>query len=147
MTVPFTPAGYASVTPYLVVSGASDLIEFAKQTFQATEMQRMSMPDGSLMHAEIRIGDSVIMLADASPVWPALSAMLHVYVPDVDACYARALAAGASTVREPEDQFYGDRSASVRDQSGIMWAIATHVEDVSPEETERRAQAYAQQAG
>lgn len=91
------------------------------------------------MHAELRLGDSVIMLSDASPEFPARSAMIHIYVPDTDAAYRRAVAAGAKPIREPADQFYGDRSAGVEDAFGNYWWIATHVEDIPPEEMERRA--------
>jgi PhnB protein len=131
------PAGYATVTPYLSVADAAKLIEFLKQAFDAQLLFKMDGPGGRIMHAEMTIGDSRIMLAQPEP-GKETYAMLHLYLPDTDAVYKRALAAGATSVREPADQFYGDRSAGVRDQFGNQWYIATHVEDVSQEEMERR---------
>jgi len=148
MAVKPIPDGYHTVTPYLIVEGASRLIDFAKQVFGAEETFRMPGPGGGVMHAEIRIGDSMVMLADASGAEnPPMPAMIHLYVPDVDAAYKRAIGAGASSVREPQDQFYGDRSAGVIDALGNRWWIATHIEDVPPEELERRTAAMGQQAG
>jgi uncharacterized glyoxalase superfamily protein PhnB len=142
------PEGYSAVTPYLVVDGAGRLIEFMKDVLGAEEMMRMPSPDGGVGHAEIRIGDSVVMCADPSgtEMGRVSPAMLYVYVNDVDAAYQRALAAGAQSMREPADQFYGDRSAGVEDAFGNQWWLATHVEDVAPEEMERRM-AEAMKAG
>jgi uncharacterized glyoxalase superfamily protein PhnB len=131
------PPGYATVTPYLCVTDAAKLIEFLKQAFDAQLLFKMDGPGGRIMHAEMTIGDSRIMLAQPEP-GKETNAMLHLYMPDTDATYKRALAAGATSVREPANQFYGDRSAGVRDQFGNQWYIATHVEDVSQEEMERR---------
>ena len=131
------PPGYATVTPYLCVADAAKLIEFLKQAFDAQLLFKMDGPGGRIMHAEMTIGDSRIMLAQPEP-GKETHAMLHLYMPDTDASYKRALAAGATSVREPADQFYGDRSAGVRDQFGNQWYIATHVEDVSEEEMQRR---------
>ena len=131
------PAGYATVTPYLCVTDAAKLIAFLKQAFGAQLIFKMDGPGGRIMHAEMTIGDSRIMLAQPEP-GKETNAMIHLYLPEVDAVYARALAAGATSVREPADQFYGDRSAGVRDQFGNQWYIATHVEDVSEEEMARR---------
>jgi uncharacterized glyoxalase superfamily protein PhnB len=131
------PPGYATVTPYLCVSDAAGLIDFLKQAFDAQLLFKMDGPGGRIMHAEMTIGDSRIMLAQPEP-GKETNAMIHLYLPDVDAVYARALAAGATSVREPADQFYGDRSAGVRDQFGNQWYIATHIEDVSQEEMDRR---------
>jgi PhnB protein len=133
------PEGYHSVTPYLVVDGAAQVIDFAEKTFGAQLLLRMPGPGGTIGHAEIRIGDSVVMLADANATHPPRPGLLMVYVTDVDAVYRRALAAGATSEREPADQFYGDRSGGVRDGAGNQWWIATHVEDVPPEELKRRA--------
>jgi PhnB protein len=141
------PEGYHSVTPYLIVEGASDLIDFTKQALGAQERMRMPGPGGQIAHAEIQIGDSVVMLSDASPENPPTSAMIHLYVPDADSVYSRALQAGATSLREPADQFYGDRSAGVKDKFGNQWWLATHVEDVPPEEMEKRAAAQGQPAG
>jgi PhnB protein len=131
------PAGYATVTPYLCVADAAKLIEFLKQAFDAQLLFKMDGPGGRIMHAEMTIGDSRIMLAQPEP-GKETHAMIHLYIPDTDAVYARAIAAGATSVREPADQFYGDRSAGVRDEFGNQWYIATHIEDVSQEEMERR---------
>lgn len=141
MAVKAIPDEYHSVQPYLIVKGAAKLIDFMKSAFGATEKMRMPAPDGSIGHAEVQIGDSVVMLADASEMFPAMPATLLVYVEDCDGVYKRALAAGATSERAPEDQFYGDRSAGVTDGSGNRWYIHTHIEDVSPEEMEKRAAA------
>jgi len=140
MAVKPIPDGYHSVTPYLVVAGAAKLIDFMKDVLRAEEMFRMDSPTG-VGHAELRVGDSVVMLADAegSATGKVAPAMLHIYVNDVDATYRRALAAGATSLREPADQFYGDRSGGVEDGFGNQWWFATHIEDVPPEEMERRA--------
>jgi uncharacterized glyoxalase superfamily protein PhnB len=131
------PAGYATVTPYLCVTDAAKLIEFLQKAFNAQLLFKMDGPGGRIMHAEMTIGDSRIMLAQPEP-GKETNAMIHLYLPDVDAVYKRALAAGGTSVREPADQFYGDRSAGVCDQFGNQWYIATHVEDVSEEEMQRR---------
>ena len=131
------PAGYATVTPYLCVADAARLIDFLKQAFDAQLLFKMNGPGGRIMHAEMTIGDSRIMLGQPAP-GQETHAMIHLYVADADAVYARAIAAGATSVREPADQFYGDRSAGVRDQFGNQWHIAMHIEDVSQEEMERR---------
>jgi len=136
------PEGYRSVTPYLVTEGAERVIRFLRQAFGAAErFPPMRRPDGTVMHAEMRIGDSVVMLAEASADYRAMPACFYVYVEDVDGAYRRALQAGAMTVTEPKDQFYGDRSAGVRDPAGNFWWIATHKEDVPGEEMERRFRA------
>jgi PhnB protein len=139
MAVKPIPDGYATYTPYYVVEGATGFIDFLKAAFGATERMRMPMPGGRLGHAELNIGDSVVMLADAKPPEHAarqMNAML--YVEDVDAVYARAVAAGAKAVRPPENQFYGDRVGGLVDKWGNYWSVGTHVEDVSEEEMKRR---------
>ena len=141
MAVKAIPDGYHNVQPYLIAKGAGKLIDFMKEAFGATEKMRMGGPDGTIGHAEVQIGDSVVMLGDASDMFPASAATLLVYVDDCDAVYKRALVAGATSEREPEDQFYGDRSAGVKDALGNRWYIHTHIEDVSPEEMEKRAAA------
>ena len=136
------PKEYAAVTPYLVVEGADRLIAFMERVFGAVQAFPPMRDGGKIMHAEVRIGDSRVMLADASAEWRPLPGMLHVYVEDeVDAAYRRALDAGATSLREPADQFYGDRTATVRDAAGNVWSIANHVEEVAPEEIMRRAAA------
>jgi PhnB protein len=137
MAVNPIPAEYGTVTPYLVVEGASGLIDFAKQTFGAQEIMRMPGPGGTIGHAEMRFGDRIVMLGDAGPENPARSAALVLYVNDCDAIYRKALAAGGTSEMEPEDQFYGDRRAGVQ-AFGVSWWIHTHVEDVSPAEMEKR---------
>ena len=143
MVVEPIPAGYRTVTPYLIVEGAEDLLTFVKQAFAAEETVRMPRPDGTIAHAEVRIGDSVVMLGEASEQWPPMPGSIHLYVGDCDATYRRALEAGATSVQEPADQFYGDRSGGVRDPVGNVWWIATHVEDVPEEEMAKRAQEWA----
>src|ERR1700736_1509179 len=141
MSVKFKPDDYRTVTPYLIVPGAPKLLEFMKQVFDAKERFVMAGPDGTRGHGGGEIGYSVIMFADSSPRHGPRNAMLYFYVEDVDATYKRALEAGATSVTEPADQFYGDRSAGVEDSFGIHWGIATHVEDVPPEEIAKRAKA------
>jgi uncharacterized glyoxalase superfamily protein PhnB len=144
MAVEPRPAGYHSVTPYLIVRGAREVIAFLERALGAVQLgPPMEGPNGTVMHAEVRIGDSPVMLSDASAEYPAMPALLYVYVDEeVDVVYQRALLAGATSVREPADQFYGDRSATVRDASGNLWSIANHIEDLSSEEIDRRAKAY-----
>jgi PhnB protein len=143
------PQGYATATPYLIVKGAADAIDFYKRAFNATELLRMADPSGGVAHAEIKIGNSVIMLADEHPAMgyrgprslggSAVSIML--YVDDVDTVFERAVKAGAKSQRAVTNQFYGDRSGTLEDPFGHVWTISTHVEDVSPEEMKRRAEA------
>ena len=135
------PEGYHTVTPYLVVQGAGKLIDFMKAAFGAQEIVRMLQPDGSIGHTEMRIGDSMVMLGEARDQWKAMPTTLYLYLENVDAVYARALAAGATPVSEPKNQFYGDRSGAVQDMCGNFWWMATHVEDVSEEEMKRRMDA------
>ncbi len=149
MTAKPIPEGYHSVTPYLGIDGAAAAIEFYKQAFGAIELFRLVAPGGEIGHAEIRIGNSPIMLADGCAEGPFRSPRalggssigLHVYVDDVDALFARAVAAGAKVVRPLQDQFYGDRTGTLEDPYGHVWFLATHKEDLTPEEIDRRAQA------
>ena len=133
------------MTPYLTVQGAATLLDFLKQAFAATELHRMTQPDGTVGHAEVRIGDSVVMLAEARDEWQPMPGALYLYVHDTDAAYQRALQAGATSLMEPADQFYGDRNAGVKDPVGNHWWIATHKEDVSPEELAKREEAFLKQ--
>jgi PhnB protein len=145
------PEGYSTVTPYLIVSNGAGAIDFYKQIFGAVEIMRIPGPGGRVGHAELRIGGSVIMLADENPQSgifgpqsgkrPPVS--LLVYVEQVDAVTAKAESNGAKIVRPPKDQFYGDRTATLTDPFGHEWTVATHVEDVSPEEMQKRASAMA----
>jgi uncharacterized glyoxalase superfamily protein PhnB len=128
------PAGYRTVTPYLIVRNVPRLIEFLQQAFGATELMRSVRPDGSVMHAEVKIGDSRVMMGEASTSSPPMPGCVHLYVVDTDALYHLALQAGATSLREPTNQFYGDRMAGVQDPVGNRWWIATRVENVSPVE-------------
>lgn len=142
------PDTYRRVTPSLVVDGAAKALDFYAEVFGATERMRVPGPDGTIAHSEIGIGDSVVMVDDASPAMgtkaPPAGGLdgspntLYVYVPDVDGTVARAVELGATLVRAPEDQFYGDRNAYVVDPFGHGWTVATHVEEVGPEEMTRR---------
>jgi len=147
MAVKPIPDGYHSVTPYLIFDNAAAALEFYKKALGAVELMRFPAPGGKIGHAEIRIGDSPVMLADESPEMNARSARtiggspisLLVYVEDVDALVARAVAAGAKLVRPVANQFYGDRTGGIDDPFGYHWYIATHVEDVPPDELKKRA--------
>ena len=134
------PAGYHTVTPYLVVEDIEALISFLKDAFGAEESERVPGPDGVTRHAEVRIGDSVVMMGAAQEGYPAMPAALYMYVEDTDATYASALDAGAESLMEPADQFYGDRNAGVKDSQGITWWIATRVENLTAGELRIRAQ-------
>jgi PhnB protein len=140
------PDGYHTVTPYLVVDGAEKIITFMKEAFGAKpQFGPMKRPDGKVMHAEMKIGDSVVMISDSNERAKANTSMLHLYVPNVDAVYQKALKAGGTSVMEPQDQFYGDRTGGVTDPAGNHWHIATHVEDVTPGELEKRAANFMKQ--
>jgi PhnB protein len=143
------PDDYPRVTPYLIIDGANAAIDFYSSVFGATERMRMAGPDGKVGHAELGIGDSVIMLADEHPEMDARGPLtvggtpvtMHVYVEDVDSVFGRAVQAGAKPLRPVEDKFYGDRSGQFEDPFGHRWDVATHVEDVPPEEMSKRAAA------
>jgi len=149
MKTKYIPDGYHTATPYLIVTGAARALEFYKQAFGAAEVVRMDGPDGKVMHAEIKIGDSHIMLADEFPDMDARSPQtiggtpvsLMLYLEDADAVTARAVSAGAKLLRPVQDQFYGDRCGTIADPFGHKWTIATHKEDLSPEEVRKRAAA------
>ena len=140
------PDGYHTLTPYLVADGADKVISFMKDAFGAKAVfEPMMRPDGKIMHAEFKIGNSVLMIADSSERAKATASMLYVYVPNVDAVYQKALKAGATSVMEPANMFYGDRSGGVKDPAGNHWHIGTHVEDVSPAELKKRATEFMKQ--
>jgi PhnB protein len=146
------PAGYHSVTPYLVIAGAAKAIDFYKRAFGAVEVMRMEDPRGTVGHAEIKIGDSHVMLADEHPEMGYLAptslggaaVSLMVYVERVDDVFKQALKSGAQEMQPLKDQFYGDRTGTLKDPFGHVWTIATHVEDIAPEEMERRATQFYQ---
>ena len=143
MTVQFIPPGYHTITPYLIVSGLPGTVSFLEKVFDAkTTVAPMLRPDGSIMHTELQVGDSRIMMAEATEQWRPMPSSIFLYLPDCDAIFKRALAAGATSLMEPADQFYGDRMGGVLDHSGNQWWIATHVEDVTPVEMERRKAEY-----
>ena len=149
MSVSHTPKGYHTATPYLVIKGAAAALDFYKTVFGAAEIMRMPGPGGMVMHAEIKIGDSMIMLADEFPDMGFRGPQslggspvgINLYFPDVDARFALALKSGATEKRPVQNQFYGDRSGTIVDPFGHVWTIATHVEDVAPEEMNRRFEA------
>lgn len=140
------PEGHHTVTPYLTVRSASNVIDFLKRGFGA-EMtyEPLKRPDGSIMHAEVKIGDSRVMIADESEWAKATPSSLYLYVPNVDSVYQQAVKAGGQTIMEPTDMFYGDRCGGVKDSSGNSWMIATHKEDVAPNEMAKRAETFLKQ--
>jgi PhnB protein len=149
------PEGYPQVTPYLHVDGAEKAIAFYTSVFEGTERARLGAPGGKIGHAEIEIGSSIIMLADEFPEMDirgprsigGTPVTINVYVEDVDAVHGRAIAQGATEIRPVENQFYGDRSGQFEDPFGHRWSVSSHVEDVPPEEMQRRAQEAAQEMG
>lgn len=147
MAVKPIPEGFRSVAPYLTVEGADRLLDFVKQAFGAEEMSVLPGPGGEVAHASVRIGDSVVMLGEATEQAPAMPGAVNLYVEDCQATYQRALEAGASSMLEPTDLFWGDRMGSVRDPVGNIWYIGTHIEDVPPEELPKRAAEWAAQRG
>lgn len=138
MTAKPIPDGYHAITPYLVVHDVETMLKFLADAFAAEVLYEHRGPTGKIGHAELQIGDSRLMVGQSRDGVRATFSMQYCYVLDVDAAYRRALAAGASSIEEPRDQPYGDRSAAVRDASGNEWWLATHLEDVTPEEVERR---------
>ena len=137
------PEGFHSVTPYLTVRDAAKVIAFLKQAFGAEiAHEPLKRPDGTIMHAAVKIGDSIVMIADESEMAKASASSLYLYVPDVDSVYQRAVKAGGEKIMEPTDMFYGDRSGGVKDPSGNSWFVATHTEDVAPQELAKRAEAF-----
>lgn len=143
------PAGFHSVTPYMAVRDAIGAIDFYRRAFGAELTMKLTMPDGKFAHAEIRIGDCTLMMSEENEEWGNVSPLtlggspvfMMIYVADVDSAFARALAAGATQVRPVADQFYGDRSGTLKDPYGYQWTLSTHIEDVSQEEGQRRMEA------
>jgi len=149
MSVNAKPDGYHTITAYLIVEGAAELIAFLRAAFGARELFRLCASNGAIGHAEIEIGDSRVMISDATPEHRPVTAMLHLYVENADTAWRKAVEAGATALQEPSDQFYGDRSGGVKDRFGNIWWVATHVEDVPPDQMEQRARAagYRTEAG
>ena len=149
MAVKYMPDGYNNVSPYLVVEGADKLIDFMSAVFGAKERFRLPGPGGAIGHAEMQLGDSVVMLGDSGTTDDnrIQTAMVHVYVDDCDATFKAAIGAGATQERELQTMFYGDRNGAVRDPFGNVWFISTHVEDVSPDEMEKRSKEFLAQQG
>ena len=145
MAVKAIPEGHHTVTPYLTVRGATKVIDFLKQAFDAETTYELKLADGMIMHAEVKIGDSYVMIAEENDMAKATPSSLYLYVPDVDSAYRQAVKAGGKTIVEPMDMFYGDRSGGVKDPSGNSWMIATHKEDVAPQELAKRAEAFVKQ--
>lgn len=146
MPVKPIPDGYHTITPYLLVENLTGYLDFLVKAFGAKNVKATKMPDGVITHADVQIGDSHLMIGKANEDWKPNATMIYLYVPDTDATYQQALSAGATSLMEPADQHYGDRNAGVLDFSGNQWWIATHVEDVSPEEMQKREEArYAAQ--
>ena len=154
MAVSHIPEGYATVTPYLIVNGAADAIEFYKRAFGATELMRFPAPDGKVAHAELQIGNSRVMLADEHPdrgyrspqSYGGSGTGIMLYLEDVDRVFSRAIEAGATAKQPVKNEFYGDRSGTLVDPFGHSWSFATHIEDVSPEEMQRRMSAMSASA-
>jgi uncharacterized glyoxalase superfamily protein PhnB len=144
MAVQPIPEGFHSINPYVIVNGAAKFIDFLKNAFGAEEQTRMDGPGGTVGHATVKIGDSLLMLSDASPQFPPTSTYFYLYVDDADAAFKRGVAAGATATMEPADQFYGDRRGDFTDDFGNRWSVATQREIVSPEEMEKRMAAMAQ---
>jgi len=146
MVVNPVPDGHHTVTPYLTVRDAAKIIDFLKQAFGAKiTYEPLKRPDGTIMHAEITIGDSSVMIAEESEMAKATPSSLYLYVPNVDSVYQQAVKAGGETMMEPTDMFYGDRCGGVKDPSGNSWMIATHKEDIAPPEMAKRAEAFFEQ--
>lgn len=138
MSVKPVPDGYHTITPYLIVEAPDKLIDFIEKAFNGQVLFKMQDEAGRINHAEMKIGDSILMLAGASDEWKPTKTLLHLYVEDIDATYEKALETGAVSVKEPKNEFYGDRIASVKDPFGNFWGIATHIEDVSEDEIKKR---------
>jgi PhnB protein len=138
MAVKPIPEDSPRVSPYLIVKDVTRTMDFLKYVFGAEEREKMTLPDGTVNHGSVSIGNSVIMMGKATEDHQTQNAMLYIYVEDTDAVYKRAIEKGAVSVMEPADQFYGDRNASVKDGDGVSWWMATHIEDVSPEEVQKR---------
>ena len=141
MSVKPIPDGYHTITPYFAVRDAAKLMDFLKRAFDAEEVDKLATPDGTVMHGQMKVGDSMVMIGHVPPDanYPLMPAMLYMYVKDADAAYRKAMQAGGKSVMEPIDQFYGDRSGAVEDPAGNQWWLATRKEDLTSEELMKRA--------
>lgn len=144
MSVSYIPEGYNNVSPYLMVKDIDVMMDFLIEVFEAEELERMKGPEGWVRHGEVRIGDSVIMMGRAREDFPEMESMIHIYTADVNAVYDRAMAAGATSLMEPTDQFYGNREAGIKGPLGNQWWMATRIEKLSDEELEKRAKTWGQ---
>jgi PhnB protein len=143
MSVKPIPEGYHTITPYLLIKGSAEFLEFTKKAFGAKEIYKTTHDDGKIRHAELLIGDSHLMLSEAMENSAPTNVMLYLYVENVDDVYKQAINAGGISLREPANEFYGDRSAGLKDNFGIQWWIGTHIEDVSSEEMKKREEEWA----
>jgi PhnB protein len=143
MEVKPIPPGYRTITPYLTVKGAKTLINFLERAFNAKNMRQTVRPDGSIGNAEVLIGDSMIMIADGTETWQSSPTSIYMYVENCDAVYQKAIEEGGESIIEPQDMFYGDRNAGIKDFCGNSWWIGTHIEDVSDEEIQNRMEEQA----
>ncbi len=138
----YVPQGFSTVTPFLMVENANKLLEFMKQALDAKEQYALRHDDGTLWHAQMKVGDAMIMVGDTMKQGPVMPAAIYLYVPDADAAYKKAIEAGAEKVSEPDDQFYGDRVGGVKDAFGNMWWFSTHIENLAPAEMTKRAKEF-----
>jgi uncharacterized glyoxalase superfamily protein PhnB len=145
MTVKYKPEGFHSVTPFFIVKGTERFINFLKDAFDAEEISVSKMPDGSIMYAQLKIGDSFIMMGEESENYKPTQSSVYLYIQNVDEVFKKALKAGASSLREPQNEFYGDRTGGVADQFGNQWWISTHIEDVSESELKKREEDFMKQ--
>jgi PhnB protein len=141
MEVKPIPEGYRTITPYLTVKGAKTLIKFLEKAFDAKNMRQSLRPDGSVANAEVLIGDSMIMIADGTENWQPTQTSIYMYVENCDEVYRKALETGGESLLEPQNMYYGDRNAGIKDLCGNSWWIGTHIEDVADEEIQNRAEA------
>ena len=139
------PEGFHTITPYLLLKDVKNFLVFLRNAYDAEDISTSETPDGTIMHAQVKIGDSFMMMGEASGEWKPMPASIYLYVNDVDSVYNKAIKAGAQSLMEPRNEFYGDRMAGVGDSFGNMWWIATHIEDVSPEEMKKREEDYMKQ--
>jgi PhnB protein len=137
-SVKAVPEGFHTITSYFIVNNGKAFIDFVKNAFGAAEQRISTMPDGRIMHAQLKIGDSIIMMGEATNDWQPMPSVIYMYMQDIDEVYNNAISAGGKSLRQPINEFYGDRVCGIEDPTGNQWWIATHIEDVSPEEMKKR---------